>query len=175
MRKIAGSGHLAVLLSDSLWATTGRVTTAWRPYALEILNGSASAPNVPALGPVFSHIDDAALYCHRKIVRPHTRDVVGLCFSSYVALEPEINGMGAKAQDSIFLNALFERSTSKNRPLPVLPAGYGPVAVYYARRPVMPSLARPGQRNWVGAYIQCVQILVCVNHVLPPQGGRERV
>lgn len=154
VRKIAASGHLAVLLSDSLWATTGRVQTAWRPYAFEIPAGSDSSPHVPALGPVFSHIDDAALYCHRKIVRPHARDVVGAVFFSsaehlYVPLEPEINGMGAKAQESIFLNALFERSTARNRPLPVLPAGYGPVAVYYARCPVKPSIARPGQRNWV--------------------------
>ena len=154
VRKIAASGNLQVLLSNNLWASTGRVTTAWRPYALEIPTGSISAPNVPALGPVFSHIDDAALYSHRKIVLPHTSDVVGAVFFSsadnaYVALEPEINGMAAKAQDSIFLNALFERASSKNRPLPVLPAGYGPVAVYYARCPIKPSLARPGQRNWV--------------------------
>ena len=154
VRKIAASGHLQVLLSNNLWATTGRVTTAWRPYALETSARNASLANVPALGPVFSHIDDAALYSHRKMVRPHTSDVVGAVFfssvySAYVALEPEINGMGAKAQDSVFLNALFERASNKNRPLPVLPASYGPVAVYYARCPVKPSLARPGQRNWV--------------------------
>ena len=57
--------------------------------------------------------------------------------------------MGAKAQDSIFLNALFERSSGKNRPLPVLPAGYRPTAVCYARCPVKPSVAKPWQRNWV--------------------------
>lgn len=154
VRKIAASGNLQVLLSNSLWATTGRVTTAWRPYAFDIPVGNGSVANVPALGPVFSHIDDAALYSHRKILRPHTINVVGAVFFSsadntYVPLEPEVNGIVANAQDSIFLNALFERSTSKNRPLPVLPSGYGPAAVYYARRPVMPSLARPGQRNWV--------------------------
>ena len=154
VRKIASSGNLQVLLSSSMWATIGRVTSAWRPYALELPTGHASVANVPALGPVFSHIDDAALYSHRKIVRPHKSDVVGAVFfspadSTYVSLEPEINGMGAKAQDTIFLNALFERSSSKNRPLPVLPAGYGPVAIYYARCPVKPSIARPGQRNWV--------------------------
>lgn len=154
VRKIAASGNLQVLLSNSLWATSGRVTTAWRPYALELLTDSATAINVPALGPLFSHIDDAALYSHQKMVRPHTKDVVGAVFFSsadnaYVPLEPVTNGMGVKAQDSIFLNALFERASSKNRSLPVLPAGYGPVAVYYAHCPVKPSIARPGQRNWV--------------------------
>nr|WP_019407938.1 DUF4329 domain-containing protein [Pseudomonas psychrophila] len=154
VRKVATSGHLQVLLSNSLWASTGRVTAAWRPYALEIPAANASVSNVPALGPVFSHIDDAALYSHRKIVWPHTHDVVGAVFfssadSAYVALEPEFNGMGAKAQDSIFLNALFERSSGKNRPLPVLPTGYRPTAVCYARCPVKPSVAKPWQRNWV--------------------------
>lgn len=154
VRKIAASGRLEVLLTNSLWATTGRVTTAWRPYALEMLTHTGSAPNVPALGPAFSHIDDAARYSHQKILRPHAHDVVGAVFFSsahslYVALEPQINGISARAQDQVFLNALFERSSGSSRPMPVLPGGYGPVAVCYARPPVKPSLARPGQRNWV--------------------------
>lgn len=154
VRKVAASGQLEVLLTDNLWATPGRVTTAWRPYALEIAATTGTAPNVPALGPVFSHIDDAVLYSHRKIQRPHTSDVVGAVFFSsathcYVPLEPVTNGVAAKAQDTIFLNALFERATSQLRPLPMLPGGYSPIAVYYARCPVRPNLARPQQRNWV--------------------------
>ncbi|MFP3516022.1 hypothetical protein SB766_07465 [Pseudomonas sp. SIMBA_077] len=154
VRKVAASGHLDVLLTDKLWATPGRVTSAWRPYALEISATTHAAPNVPALGPVFSHIDDAALYSHRKIQHPYASDVVGALFFSstthcYVPLEPVINGMAAKAQDTIFLNALVERATGQSRPLPVLPTGYSPVAVYYVRCPVRPNLARPQQRNWV--------------------------
>lgn len=154
VRKVASSGFLEVLLSNNLWATLGVVTSGWRPFAMDIDIINRPGATVPALGPAFSHIDDAALYSNRRLRRPHAHHVVGAVFYSfaqalYVPQEPETNGAPANAQDTIFLNALFERATGRSRPLPALPSGYGPIAIYYAHQPVKPSVVRPGQRNWV--------------------------
>lgn len=154
VRKVAGSGYLEVLLASSMWATPGPVTSGWRPFAMDVDITGRPAATVPALGPAFSHIDDAALYSNRKLRRPHAHHVVGAVFFSsaqtlYVPQEPETNGAPANAQDTIFLNPLFERTSGRSRPLPALPSGYGPVAVYYAHQPVRPSVLRPGQSNWV--------------------------
>ena len=154
IRKVASGGHMDVLLTNNVWAAPGRVTSAWQPYAPAAALSNEPAPNVPALGPMFSHVDDAALYSHRKMVLPHAQKIVGAVFYSsadtlYVPLETQINGVPANAQDRIFLNALFERSSGSARPLPRLPSGYGPIAVHNAHPPIKPSIARPQQRNWV--------------------------
>lgn len=154
VRKVASNGYLEVLLSNPMWATVGLVTSGWRPFAMDVAMSNRPGATVPALGPVFSHIDDAALHSNRLLRRPHAHHVVGaILYSSaqmlYVPQEPETNGAPANAQDTIFLNALFERSSGRSRPLPALPSGYGPVAVYYAHQPVRPSVVRPGQSNWV--------------------------
>ena len=154
VRHVAGSGELQVLLSSSLWATVGRVTTAWRPNAFEIPIGSGSRANVLSLGPVFNHIDDAALYCHRRLPHPHAQDVMGAMLRSsvknlYVAVEPLTNGVVVNGQDRIFLNALFEQGTSSNRPLPIFPPGFAPWAVYYAHRPRTPVYAKHGVNEWM--------------------------
>lgn len=154
VRKVASSGYLDVLLSNPVWATLGPVGMGWRPFAMDVAIVNRPGATAQALGPAFSHIDDAALYSNRQVRRPHAHSVVGAVFFSsaqslYVPQEPEINGSPANAQDSIFLNALFERTSGRLRPLPVLPSGYSPVAVYYAHQPVTPSVVRPGQSNWV--------------------------
>ena len=154
VRKIAAAGQLDVLSTSNVWAAPGRVTSTWQPYARVAPLDQEPAPNVPALGPMFSHVDDAALYSHRKMVLPHAQTIVGaVLYSSadtlYLPVEPQINGVPANAQDRIFLNALFERSSGTSRPLPRLPTGYGPIAVHNAHPPIKPSIARPQQRNWV--------------------------
>ncbi|MEB0151361.1 hypothetical protein QN398_28210, partial [Pseudomonas sp. CCC2.2] len=66
VRKVASSGFLEVLLSNNLWATLGVVTSGWRPFAMDIDIINRPGATVPALGPAFSHIDDAALYSNRR-------------------------------------------------------------------------------------------------------------
>lgn len=154
VRHVAGSGEMQVLLSSSMWATEGRVTTAWRPNAFEIPIGNGSRANVLSLGPLFNHIDDAALYCHRRLSHPHGQDVVGAILRSsvkhlFVPVEPLTNGVAVNGKDRIFLSALFEQGTSSNRPLPIYPPGFAPWAVYNAHRPQTPIYARHGVNEWM--------------------------
>lgn len=154
VRYVAGSGTMDVLLTSSMWATEGRVTTAWRPSAFEIPVANGSKPQGVALGPHFHHIDDAALYCHRRLAHPHSKNVVGAIFRTvferkYVPLEPVINGIAANAIDRIFINPWQEQSSANPRLLPIAPHGLEPWAVYYAHRPVTPIYARAHPREWV--------------------------
>lgn len=154
VRHVAGGGEMQVLLTSNMWATEGRVTTAWRPNAFEIPIAGGSRARELALGPLFSHIDDAALYCHRRLPHPHAQDAVGAILRSslkhlFVAVEPLTNGQAMNGRDRIFLDALFEQGTSSNRSLPVFPPGFAPWAVCYAHRPQTPIYARHGVSEWM--------------------------
>ena len=154
VRHVAGSGQLDVHLTSSLWATEGRVTMAWRPSAFDIPLSNGSKPHGVALGPHFVHIDDAALYCHRRLAHPHAKNVVGAIFRTvfegkYVPLEPEHNGSAANAPEHVFINSLQEQSSATPRSQPIAPYGLEPWAVYYAHQPVTPIFARAHPREWI--------------------------
>lgn len=154
VRHIAGSGQLDVLITSSIWATEGRANTSWRPNAFDIPVANGSKPHGVALGPHFLHIDDAALYCHRQLVHPHGKNVVGAIFRTvferrYVPLEPEFNGRAANAQEHVFINSVQEQSSAHPRLQPIAPHGLEPWAVYYAHQPVAPIFARAHPREWI--------------------------
>ena len=63
-RKVARAGELRVLVTSEIWATLGPVAQTWTPRTM-----SAYQPAYDerlALGPVFSHPDDAARYMWRR-------------------------------------------------------------------------------------------------------------
>jgi len=163
VRHVAGNGQLEVLITSSMWATEGRANMAWRPNAFDIPIANGSKPHGVALGPHFMHIDDAALYCHRRLAHPHDKNVVGAIFRTvferrYVPLEPEFNGMAANAQERIFINPLQEKSSASPRLQPSAPHGLEPWAVYYAHQPVTPIFARAHPQEWIDNAFRPVDI-----------------
>lgn len=153
VRHVLGSGQLDVLITSDIWATVGRATIAWRPSVFDAGAANGSKPHEVALGPHFFHIDDAALYCHRRLTHPHAKNVVGAIFRTvferkYVPQEPEFNRMAANAQEHIFLNAEQEQASGKARALPIVPHGLEPWGLYYAHQPITPIFARAHPQEW---------------------------
>lgn len=65
IREVARAGTLEVLITGEIWATLGQVSQRWTAY-----ESAVYTPRVDerlALGPVFSHADDAARYLWRRI------------------------------------------------------------------------------------------------------------
>ena len=153
VRHVAGSGQLDVVLKSSTWATPGRVTGQWRPDAFDMPPAGVQ-PNVVALGPEFVHIDDAALYFHRRLPRPHVEETLGVIlrrdyYGRFVAMEPLTNGAPATAQEHVLINPDVEHSTGRLRPQPVMAAQSTPWAICYAHRPEPAVFARARIREWI--------------------------
>ena len=127
VRHIAGIGQLEVVLKSSNWATLGRVTEQWRPDAFDA-QPVAPLPNVVALGPEFVHIDDAALYFHRRLARPHVAETLGVIFrrdyyGRFVAQEPLTNRVYATAQEQVLINPCWRPRAHRGAcVLPIAPS-----------------------------------------------------
>ncbi|WP_315250633.1 DUF4329 domain-containing protein [Pseudomonas fragi] len=153
VRHIAGIGQLEVVLKSSNWATLGRVTEQWRPDAFDA-QPVAPLPNVVALGPEFVHIDDAALYFHRRLARPHVAETLGVIFrrdyyGRFVVQEPLTNGVYATAQEQVLINPDLEHSSGRMRPQPVLAPQSTPWGLCFAHRPEPPILVRSRIGQWI--------------------------
>ena len=150
VRKVAASGVLEVLLPSPLWGPAGRISQGWRPWGqTPTVDGPG---NTFALGPEFSHEDDAARYAHDQLPCPHVHAVTGAILhnpasSRYVAVEPFRNGAPVNGAEALFLSATFERSTGQLRPLPDFPDGYAPIAAHFSHPPVDSARGTEAQRQ----------------------------
>ena len=66
IRRVARAGDLQVVVGSTLWGTAGQVTSDFTPNARPAPSGGTIRQ--PALGPVFSQLQDAMRYTHERMV-----------------------------------------------------------------------------------------------------------
>lgn len=140
IRKVARAGALEVLVRGEIWASLGPVSQSWTAReAIEYVPGETERI---ALGPFFSHADDAARYQWRRL--RHDSSNAWLCAilgngivpaSTVLITEPELdNGppveVGLRASTPAYLR-LFGHvmNLREPKPSPKYPAGYQVIGV----------------------------------------------
>ena len=90
IRKVARAGQLNVLVPSATWATLGRVGSDWSPGKVE--QSTVSDDERLALGPVYSHADDAARWVWRRVRHARDKAWLGAILrdgnGNFVATEP---------------------------------------------------------------------------------------
>ncbi|NWA00082.1 hypothetical protein [Pseudomonas gingeri] len=88
IKALAKAGGLYIVSGDSYWGPPGKAPENWTPYP----SGKASAPALPAFGPVFDTPDAAALQANQRINGQHRQRRIGFIVTDshnrYVASEP---------------------------------------------------------------------------------------
>lgn len=136
IQRMAKSGELEVLVTSAYWSQKGKVSQNWRPRmpSVSVDEQWANSP-APALGPIFHHPDDAALYAQSRLGSHESQTTVhasGILSSpgtnSFVALEPIADpGYPNEAIKRIFRIASDPLTSPRNKP-PRFPDGYTLVA-----------------------------------------------
>lgn len=129
VRQVAQAHELNVLVSSEIWGAKGRVGSSWESRRSVSQPGQALA-----LGPLFSHPDDAARYALRRVGRGLEVPFLGLVLvntasTSFVALEPlRDTGIDSPLPRHLFRveGGLFEPSS----PAPAYPSGFKLVAAH---------------------------------------------
>lgn len=151
VRQVAASGQLIVVAPSALWNMTGLVPENWRPrVAANPLPASADTHRRFALGPVFSHADDAARYAHLNIERPHRSGrVVGIlsrsAYNTFVVVEPSVGTELANAPETFLFT--HKHVDGQLHPIPVFPAEYSVASLHFSRDVRALSAQSPVETN----------------------------
>lgn len=136
VRKVAMAGDLQVIKTNPVWTRAGRVSAGWQPYGLELPAATASSIRFFALGPVFSHPDDAARYEHQHLKHPRVANMMGGVlrhpdYDTYVALQLMENDEPVNVAQMILGTHLSLPNVPAART--VLPGGYAIKSLHFAR------------------------------------------
>jgi hypothetical protein len=132
IQRMVKSGELEVLVTSAYWSRKGKVGQSWQPRMPSVSVDEQWTNNpAPALGPIFHHPDDAALYAqsrlrsHESQTTVHASAILSSPGSySFVALEPIADpGSPNEAIKRIFRIASDASTSRRNRP-PRFPDGY---------------------------------------------------
>ncbi|WP_411381339.1 hypothetical protein [Pseudomonas sp. MPB26] len=140
IRKVARAGTLQVLVRGEIWASLGPVSQTWT--AREAIDYVPGETERIALGPFFSHADDAARYLWRRLRHDASNAWLGAILgngntpaSTVLITEPELdNGplveVGLRASTPAY-QRLFGHvmNLREPKPSPKYPAGYQVIGV----------------------------------------------
>lgn len=132
IRQVALSGPLEVLVTGEIWTGKGRVSHTWSEGA-----SAAEDPDARvALGPLFSHPDDAARYMWRRSTAVPGKAAMGAVLTnaagnSYLVSEP-VDDSGPSVHVGLRMNTSAYRRLfggvmnldERTQPRPKYPAGY---------------------------------------------------
>lgn len=136
VRQVAMAGDLQVIKTNPVWTRTGRVSAGWQPYGLDIQNLAPGSIRFFAMGPVFSHPDDAARYEHQHLKHPCVANVMGGLlrhpdYDTWVALQMTENDEPVNVAQMILGTHLSLPNVPAART--VLPGGYAIKSLHFAR------------------------------------------